>query len=199
MKIKKPKVKRITLLLLLFITGLMDNAKAGAIENGKTIFSTRCAACHNINKQMTGPALAGVEQRRSMDWIVSFVHGSQKMVQSGDKDAVMLFEKFNKTPMPDHPDLSADDIKGVIEYIKSEAKPAEETKAPFAKPGGRRVDHTPPSAKDNYIFIIYVGAILILIRGLVYAVQISSYKRKLQQETALVSETGSASQPEKKG
>ena len=31
-------------------------------KEGKTIFSTRCAGCHNVNKTLTGPALAGVDQ-----------------------------------------------------------------------------------------------------------------------------------------
>jgi cytochrome c2 len=35
-------------------------------EEGKTIFSTRCAGCHNVNKVLTGPTLVGVDQRRSI-------------------------------------------------------------------------------------------------------------------------------------
>ena len=66
-------------------------AFAVPIEEGKTIFAFRCAACHNINKTLTGPALAGVDERRAMDWIINFVHSSQSMVKAGDKDAVALF------------------------------------------------------------------------------------------------------------
>jgi len=80
-------------------------------EEGKTIFTSRCAACHNVNKVLTGPALAGVDQRRSIEWIVKFVKSSQGLVKSGDKDAVALFQKFNRIAMPDHPDLTADNIK----------------------------------------------------------------------------------------
>src|SRR5215208_1973077 len=90
-------------------------------EEGKAIFTSRCSGCHNINKILTGPALAGVDQRRSIDWIINFVHSSQGVIKSGDKDAVALFEKFNRIPMPDHPDLTADNIKNIVDYIKSEA------------------------------------------------------------------------------
>lgn len=183
MKIKITTVKRIQLLLLLVLAGLANQVMAGTAENGKTIFNTRCAACHNVNKVVIGPALAGVDQRRSMDWIVNFVHGSQAMVKKGDKDAVALFEKFNKVPMPDHPDLSADDIQGIVEYIKSEARSGDEAKAPFAKPGRKRADNVPPSSDDHIFFIIYIAAVLLLIRALVYAVQINSYARKMKAET----------------
>jgi cytochrome c551/c552 len=91
-------------------------------EEGKTIFTARCAACHNVHKIIVGPALAGVDQRRPIDWIVKFVHSSQSVVKSGDPYAVALYNKFNKIQMPDHPDLTPDNIKSVVEFIKAEAK-----------------------------------------------------------------------------
>ena len=110
---------------ILFIT--LVSFAAPPSEEGKTIFTSRCASCHNVNKLVVGPALAGVHERRSLDWIVKFVHSSQSLVKSGDPDAVALFNKFNKIPMPDHPDLTEDNIKSIVEYIKVEEKAAEET------------------------------------------------------------------------
>src|SRR5690348_7435373 len=95
---------------------------ADPVEEGKTIFTTRCSSCHNINKLVVGPALAGVDQRHSIEWIVKFVQSSQSLIKSGDKDAAALFAKFNIT-MPDHPDLTANNIKSVVDYIKSQAAP----------------------------------------------------------------------------
>jgi mono/diheme cytochrome c family protein len=94
-------------------------------EEGKTIFAARCAACHNVNKVLVGPALAGVDQRRSIDWIVNFVHSPQTVIKSGDQYAVDLFNKY-KVQMPDHPDLTADNIKNVVEYIKTASQAANE-------------------------------------------------------------------------
>jgi cytochrome c551/c552 len=113
---------------LFFIALLLVSFSAFAtppVDEGKAIFTSRCAACHNVNKTLTGPALAGVHERRSMDWIVKFIKSSQALVKAGDKDAIAVYEKFNKIPMPDHSDLSEDNIKSIVEFIKSESKPVE--------------------------------------------------------------------------
>ena len=163
----------------LFLSGIAAFAAAPPVEEGKTIFAARCASCHNVNKVLTGPALAGVHERRSIDWIVSFVRSSQSMVKSGDKEAVAVFEKFNKIPMPDHADLTAENIKNVVEYIKTEAKVGEE-KTPFAKPSKQRPSYLPLSiTADASYFIGFLGVVALLILVLLFAVQLKQYERNV--------------------
>lgn len=169
------KAKVILFILVLF--SVAHSFAAPPLEEGKSIFISRCAACHNINKTVTGPALAGVDERRSIDWIVQFVHSSQTLIKSGDKDAVALFEKFNKIPMPDHPDLTPDHIKSIVEYIKSEATTKTDA-APFKKPGKLRPAYTPLSITDYGFFISFLGVVIILILGLLLAVHVKSLERK---------------------
>jgi cytochrome c551/c552 len=165
-------------LLTLFTAFAVGTNAAPPSEEGKTIFNTRCASCHNVNKQLTGPALAGLHERRSIDWIINFVHSSQSMVKSGDKDAVALFEKFNKIPMPDHPDLTDDNIKSIVEFVKTESKTATET-APFAKPGKLRPNYTPLSISNDYLlFIGFFATVVILVAVLLFAVKASEFKRE---------------------
>lgn len=148
------------------------------VEEGKSIFLSRCAACHNVNKQLTGPALAGVHERRSIEWIVNFVNSSQAMVKKGDKDAVALFEKFNKVPMPDHPDLTADHIKSIVEYIKSESKEVV-AETPLNKPPVKEGNFLPLSLKKDWLFFsIYIGAVFFLVFALTYAVKVKSLETK---------------------
>lgn len=166
--------------LLLFTTLLLTAVTAfGAppVEEGKNIFATRCASCHNVNKVLTGPALAGVDERRSMDWIISFVKSSQTLVKSGDKDAVELFNKFNKIPMPDHSDLTDGNIASIVEYIKSESNTVS-AKAPFAKPSKIRPNYTPLSISNYGFFIGYLAIVGLLIMSLLLAVQLKQYERK---------------------
>lgn len=156
----------------------MVKADGGSPSDGQTIFTTRCAACHNVNKIMTGPALAGVDKRHTIDWIVKFVQSSQTVIKSGDKDAVALFEKFNKIQMPDHPDLTSDNIKSVVEYIKSNVV-VTDTKEPFEKPTKLRTVYRPISFDKDYLMMIaYAFAVLLLIGTLLLAVHFKSLKNK---------------------
>jgi cytochrome c551/c552 len=175
------KTKTILFLACLFIVSTI-NAGSPPVETGKLIFSSRCAGCHNVNQTLTGPALAGIAERRSLDWIVNFVHSSQSLIKSGDKTAVELFNKFNKIPMPDHRDLSADDIKSVVEFIKSESKPVSTDAAPFATPGKLRPSYTPISINNYGFFIVFISVVLLLAAGLVALVSVKQLARKAEVE-----------------
>ena len=158
------------LLFFFLITLFYTNANANPpIEEGKAIFTSRCAGCHNVNKLLVGPALAGVDKRHSMDWIVNFVQSSQTVIKSGDKKANELFTKFNKIQMPDHKDLTADNIKNVVEFIRSSA--AEESKAapaPVTTKTGNKL-----FAITNFQFIIIcVPLMLLLIASLVLLIKV---------------------------
>lgn len=172
---------KIMLMLLVFSAIGVESVFADnpPLDKGKEIFSVRCAACHNVNKQLTGPALAGLHERRELSWIVNFVRSSQKLVKSGDKDAVALFEQFNKIPMPDHTDLSDVDIQSIVEYIKSESKPVLATKAPFVKPGKLKPNYLPLSIQKDYKFFVgYLSAVMLLIFVLLFAVSVYNTKQE---------------------
>lgn len=172
------KIKALFFLLTIYLYAADVNAVPGSPLDGQTIFTSRCAACHNINKIMTGPALAGVDKRHTIDWIIKFVQSSQTVIKGGDKDAITLFEKFNKIQMPDHPDLTADNIKSVVEYIKANAV-ITDTKAPFEKPTKLRTVYRPISFDKDYLMIIaYAFAVLLLIGTLLLAVYFKSLKNK---------------------
>jgi len=166
-----------TLIVLIISLTLSNYVIADPTDPGKSIFSSRCAGCHNVNKQLTGPALAGVHERRSIEWIINFVHSSQTLVKKGDKDAVALYEKFNKIPMPDHTDLTKEDINSIVEYIKSEAKPVEVSKAPFARPSKKPSNAKPLTFNDYKFFGVFLFAVGLLITVLLFAVQVNTIQR----------------------
>jgi cytochrome c551/c552 len=170
------------LLLAALLTGSLLFANPPASE-GKTIFTARCAGCHNVNKQLVGPALAGIDQRRSPEWIVKFVQSSQTLVKSGDKDAVALFEQFNKMPMPDHADLSSDNIKNIVEYIKEEEKAAAAAKSTEPK---KAVKIEKPSVfatlTGNTAFLFtFSAAIVLLIASIAFLVRVKQAVSKLKK------------------
>lgn len=105
---------------------LAGTTQAQDAVEGKKIFEGNCQACHSIDADVVGPALKDAHKRRGDAWLVSFIKNSQEMVQAGDKDAVAVYEKFGKVPMPAFGgSLSEADINNVIAYIKEASdKPA---------------------------------------------------------------------------
>lgn len=85
-------------------------------QDGAAIFKQNCTACHKIGARLVGPDLTGVTEKQSDEWLRKFIHSSQGMVKSGDKDAVAIWEEFNKTTMPDFP-FSDADLTALLGYL----------------------------------------------------------------------------------
>jgi len=168
---------KIKLLQLLFLISISTLARAAdPPEEGRLLFTTRCAGCHNVNKVLTGPALAGVSGRHPTAWIVKFVQSSQSLVRSGDKDALSIFEKFNKVPMPDHPDITEQQITAILDYINTETREVAE-KAPFSKPGKLRPDYRPVPLTSYWLYLGYVGVVLLMSAVLLLFVRVKMIER----------------------
>ena len=174
------KTKKYVLLGWLLFLGYVLMAAPPA-EIGKSIFMTRCAACHNVNKQLTGPALNGIDKKRSTEWIISFVRSSQTMVKNGDKDAIALFEQFNKIPMPDHTDLTEEQVNTIIEYIKSESKEVVNT-IPYI-PGKLKTAYIPLKLNDYYFIGGFLIAVSMLVMTLYFAVLSKTYERNMRDNS----------------
>lgn len=88
-------------------------------QDGKTIFSQKCAACHTVGGgRLVGPDLESLNYRYEDDWIIKFVQSSQALIKSGDADAIKIYESYNKMMMPDQA-LSDAEVKSIITYIES--------------------------------------------------------------------------------
>jgi mono/diheme cytochrome c family protein len=99
-------------------------------DTGEKLFNSTCKACHTINGgKLIGPDLAGINERRDQEWMISFIRASQKMVSAGDSLAVALFEEYNKIPMPDN-NLSDDEILSILSYIEQTGNGTPKAEAP---------------------------------------------------------------------
>ena len=106
----------IFILLLPFQLGLTQ----ARIETsaGKQFFQASSFACHGIGEaQRVGPDLAGINDRRSPQWLQRFVRSPKAVFDSGDADAITLFENFNGMVMPDST-ISDQQITAVLAYIR---------------------------------------------------------------------------------
>jgi mono/diheme cytochrome c family protein len=108
----------IVVLVLVIANTVCYSSEADQLE-GAAYFKQICVACHTINGGiLVGPDLANVHDRRSDEWLQKFITSSQTLINSGDPDAVAVFEQFNKIVMPDPP-FSNDQIAAIIIYIKA--------------------------------------------------------------------------------
>ena len=124
-------MKYLILVFFLFTVALsglaQEEVAAPAVEgdemeviDGKAIYKARCSACHKIGGgKLVGPDLKGVTERRSEDWVKGFIKNSQAMIEAGDKDAIAIFDEYNKVMMPAHPDLTDDQLTALIRYINT--------------------------------------------------------------------------------
>jgi len=88
-------------------------------QSGEEIYTSNCVACHQLTStRVVGPGLAGVTEKRSEQWLVSWIKNSSELIASGDEDAKAIFEEYGKMPMPGYPQYSDEQLKDLILYIK---------------------------------------------------------------------------------
>jgi cytochrome c551/c552 len=114
---KSPKVLINYYFLLIILSAI--NLSTFAQSTPFDLFDEHCADCHSIGEgDMRGPDLLGVEKKYNQDWLVSFILSANTLIDSGDQQAVKIWEEYEKKNMPDTR-LSESEIITLIEYIGS--------------------------------------------------------------------------------
>jgi len=92
------------------------SAFEGDASNGKKLFKSNCASCHKLDKKLVGPALTGVTDKYSEEWLLSWIRNNAELRASGDGDAIAIFEEYNGSVMSAFPALSDQDIFDILQY-----------------------------------------------------------------------------------
>jgi cytochrome c len=87
------------------------------VSEGEAVFKAKCTACHKISKKFVGPALQGVTQRRSPEWIMNMVLNPEEMIQN-DPIAQKLIVEFNGAPMANQ-NLTEAEARAILEYFRT--------------------------------------------------------------------------------
>ncbi len=99
-----------------------EDTSGGDAAKGKALFNQNCAACHAMDRKMTGPALRNVEARLAEDegldreWLYAWIKNSPGMIKSGDSYAVKTYAEYNQAAMTAFPTLSNGDIDNILAY-----------------------------------------------------------------------------------
>jgi mono/diheme cytochrome c family protein len=163
-------------LLLLMMAAFFGIKTVQAAPDGKALFSTNCASCHNPYKDATGPALNGVSGRvPSKEWLYKWIHNSSAVIATGDKYANDLYNKWGKQVMTQFPQLSTEEIDAIIAYVE-QPKPVE------VKPTDGAVGGSGGGASggsDNTFFYFIITSIMAVLAFVLMRVN-----KKLQYATA---------------
>src|SRR5690606_36222815 len=93
------------------------SSSAQDAKEGAALFKANCTACHKVDRRLTGPALAGMTERYSEEWLIKWIRNSQALIASGDPVANQIFEDYNRVAMPAFSQLSDDQTKSIIAYV----------------------------------------------------------------------------------
>ncbi|NND72281.1 MAG: c-type cytochrome [Rhodothermales bacterium] len=94
--------------------GPIDEAMAA---KGEAIFTSKCAACHKMDKRYVGPPLADVTKRRSARFIMNMMLNPDQMIREHPTGKEMFATYM--TPMPSQ-NLTEEDARHLLEYLRTQ-------------------------------------------------------------------------------
>lgn len=121
-------LKRICWVLTLVIAATVGISAQPTKEAGKELFIANCASCHNKNMKdnLTGPALAGTEERWSAfprKDLYAWIRNSQALIATGHPRANELWAKWKPTLMNNFAGLTDEQIESILLYINEPGGP----------------------------------------------------------------------------
>ena len=169
---KRLSIPSLILSILLLTTVITNKVSA---QDGKSLFSQNCASCHAVNKRLTGPALAGVEDRWGGDKkkLHAWVHNSAAFLKTGDTYANNLYNEYGKVNMNLFPQLTDAEIDAILGYVSTAAKAG--TATPAA--GGGDPNAAKGEESDNSLLFGILTLVLAVIA--LVLLQVNSNLKKL--------------------
>ncbi|MCA0958852.1 cytochrome c [Muricauda ruestringensis] len=94
-----------------------DDINNEMVARGKAKFEAICVACHMVDKRMIGPALKGVYDRRSPEWVMNMILNPDGMLKE-DPIAKALLKEYNNAIMLNQ-NLTEDEARDIAEYLRT--------------------------------------------------------------------------------
>jgi mono/diheme cytochrome c family protein len=101
-------------------------ARTGSAQtpDGKSLFQSNCAQCHNPVSVVVGPALKGVTQRvPDQKLLHAWIRNNSAVLASGNTYFNNLFNQYGRAPMNVFPGLGDPEIDAILQYVENYAQP----------------------------------------------------------------------------
>lgn len=160
--------------LSLFVTGegsaqtavSAQTAQAAQKLDGKALFETNCAQCHNPISVVVGPALKGVTERiPDRNLLHAWIHNNTQVLASGNVYFNNLFNQYGRAPMNTFPGLSDQEIDAILNYVETYAQPLAATNV-SNNPSVPQEDHTVLYGIVTFILALFFSGLYMINRNL---------------------------------
>lgn len=160
---------QLTLLIIALLVSVapvfaQDNAN---INEGKTLFVSKCQSCHapDMVSDMTGPALfSGIQEWTDKGKLHEWIRNNIKLTASGYPLAVEVSKK-KPTVMTTFPDLTDPQIDAILSYIEAKGSGKLDAAAGAAAGGGTAAasESTPSNLMYGVVSLILALVVMVLI------------------------------------
>ena len=94
------------------------------IQKGEELFKANCTSCHKLGDEkkarLIGPGLnVEIFEEYTEQWLIDWIRNSSALIESGDEQAIAIFEEYNQSVMTAFPTFSDDDIRDILAYIEN--------------------------------------------------------------------------------
>lgn len=152
--------------LLLLLTSSFFAFQAQAQPDGEKIFKGYCASCHQVHKDMTGPALTGTRQRweGNEELLYQWIKNPAAVKESGDAYVKELLAKWEpRSGLMTAQPISDEEITAVLDYIDATPPPAPKGDASAAAPAGTEAGDAGQDDGVSVFFLSLIGLLLLII------------------------------------
>ena len=95
--------------------GPLDDALAA---QGEELFKMKCMACHRMDERYVGPALRGVTERRTPEFVMNMMLNPGEMVRRHPVARAMLAAHYTEMPAQN---LTEEEARALLEYLRAQA------------------------------------------------------------------------------
>ena len=86
-------------------------------NKGASAFNRKCTACHMAGRKLIGPAMKGIYDRRSPEWVMNMILNPVEMLKE-DPIAIALLKEYNNIMMLNQ-NITIDEARAMSEYLRT--------------------------------------------------------------------------------
>lgn len=160
------RIQRQVPAILMLVVSLLMSGATTAQPDGEKIFKGYCASCHQIHKDMIGPALAGVEERWAgkEDLLIHWIQNPAEVKEMGDpyvKDLLAEWEPKGGLMTPQA--LTDEEVRAILDFVAASPDPSEKAADAGAVAATETASKSDEGGDGTVFFLALIGLLLLIV------------------------------------